>query len=122
MPGAIPPLLQYAFMAGCSVKTKARGQLHLYLTLSIIEFVISNRRGFLFLKFSQQQVEVDFMSSYESSISFSWSKSNNSKHSTLVTPFSARSGASNTLVIINYVYSNGTKFSVACRYPSRRTL
>jgi hypothetical protein len=32
MHGAIPPLLQYSFMAWCSVKKKARGQLYLYLT------------------------------------------------------------------------------------------
>jgi hypothetical protein len=31
MCGAIPPLLQYAFMAWCSVK--AQGQLYLYITI-----------------------------------------------------------------------------------------
>jgi hypothetical protein len=33
MSGAIPPLPQYAFMAWCSVKKEAQGQLYLYLYL-----------------------------------------------------------------------------------------
>jgi hypothetical protein len=32
MRGAIPPLPQYAFMAWCSVKEKAQGQLYFYLS------------------------------------------------------------------------------------------
>jgi len=35
MRGAIPPLLQYTFMARCSVK--AQGQLYLYLTCTLTD-------------------------------------------------------------------------------------
>jgi hypothetical protein len=34
MHGAIPPLPQHAFMAWCSVKKKAQGQLNRYLGIS----------------------------------------------------------------------------------------
>jgi hypothetical protein len=37
MRGAIPPLAQYAFMAWCSVKDKAQGQLYLYFTLGVFK-------------------------------------------------------------------------------------
>jgi hypothetical protein len=36
MRGAIPPLPQYSFMAWCSVKKKAQGQLYLYLYLYVL--------------------------------------------------------------------------------------
>jgi hypothetical protein len=37
---AIPPLLQYTFMAWCSVKKKAQGQLYLYLYLYLLLHLI----------------------------------------------------------------------------------
>jgi hypothetical protein len=35
VPGAIPPLPQYAFMAWCSVKIEAQGQLYLSFTFTM---------------------------------------------------------------------------------------
>jgi hypothetical protein len=36
MSGFIPPLLIYAFMAWCSVKKKAQGQLYIYFKIKLI--------------------------------------------------------------------------------------
>jgi hypothetical protein len=41
MSGAIPPLPQYAFMASCSVKKKAQGQLYLYQVMYEMKEIIS---------------------------------------------------------------------------------
>jgi hypothetical protein len=43
MSGAIPPLPQYAFMAGCLVKAQGQLYLCLYIYLYLIKFFIKNK-------------------------------------------------------------------------------
>jgi len=45
MSGSMPPLLQYAFMAWCSVK--AQGQLYLYLTGTIPSTLLTDRQALI---------------------------------------------------------------------------